>query len=88
MTYKFIDELKIAMTTDRLKEAEAEYLIAHGWVRHVGAYRNRSGRSEDLWTLPRPEYVLSRKYQEIPQGHAINAQKAMAAISGYWTKPR
>lgn len=81
-----INEVKAAVAADRLKEAEAEYLVAHGWVRHIGAYRNRSGRLEDLWTLPKPEYILSHKYQAIHQGHAINAQKAMTSIAGYWNR--
>jgi len=79
-----IDEAKSAIAEANLCEAEVEYLLANGWIRHIGVHRSVSGKLEDRWSFPKPEFVLSRRYQLIRQGHAINAQKAMANLRGYW----
>lgn len=79
------DEIERAIC--RLREAEIDYLIAHGWIRQIDAYKTVSGKLEDRWVFPKEEYVLSNKYQGITQGHAVNAQKAMSRINEYWRRP-
>ena len=83
-----IDEVRAKIAADKLIAAEAEYLLAHGWEQHVAVYRTKSGVLEDRWSLPRPDFVISNKYREITQGHAINVQKALSNMPEYWNRLR
>lgn len=65
-------ELERTLANQLLVLAEERYLLAFGWTK-VG-----KGEHEAKWTYNGPEGERRRKWTNITQSHAINAQKVVA----------